>query len=418
MLSASRFVPLRPYLIGKYAEITAGETLRCSATIWPRRNLASASSGSAPAASSQQKPTAILLLNMGGPKDIASVHSFLYNLFSDADLIPLPFQSLLAPLITRRRTPKIQKQYAEIGGGSPILEWTQKQAFGMCNRLQEKRPMQTFKPYIAFRYVPPSTEDAVKAMIKDGVERCVVFSQYPQYSCSTTGSSLNQLKDVIMSHHVENKIQWSTIDRWMDHPGLFHAIATRVRQSLEKFPSSERDLVPILFSAHSLPLDTVARGETYQLDVAVTAHGVMQHLGIRNPWMVSWQSKVGPKQWLTPSTDAVLEFWAKKGMKNAVIVPVAFTTDHIETLYELDLEYIPMAKKLGMTGLVRAESLNDLPEFTQAMADVVDEHLHDVASGYGPGGKRGLRGQCFACDKERCRSTKAFFSDPQRIMSV
>jgi len=151
-------------------------------------------------------------------EQIPEVHDFLSRLFHDHDLIPLPFQSILAPYIARRRTPKIEKQYTAIGGGSPILKWTKLQGKEMCELLDELNPESApHKPYVAFRYAKPLTEDMLAEMKKDGVKRAVAFSQYPQYSCSTTGSSLNEL---YAQSAKEGGIEWSVLDRWPTHPGL------------------------------------------------------------------------------------------------------------------------------------------------------------------------------------------------------
>lgn len=181
---------------------------------------------------------AIVMLNMGGPSKVCQsfpsvhpthltynsikvedTHSFLLRLFSDSDLIPLPFQSYSAPLIARRRTPKIESQYQQIGGGSPILRWTREQGSGLVKLLDELSPSTApHKSYVAFRYADPLTEDVIAEMERDGVRRAVAFTQYPQYSCSTTGSSLNELWRV--GKEKGKGIKWSVIDRWPTHPGL------------------------------------------------------------------------------------------------------------------------------------------------------------------------------------------------------
>lgn len=146
---------------------------------------------------------------------------FLSRLFHDGDLIPLPFQSYMAPLIARRRTPKIEEQYAKIGGGSPILKWTREQGAGMVKILDELSPSTApHKPYVAFRYTNPLTEECIEEMKRDGVKRAIAFTQYPQYSCSTTGSSLNEMYRQLKAKGEENGITWSVIDRWPTHPGL------------------------------------------------------------------------------------------------------------------------------------------------------------------------------------------------------
>src|ERR1700761_5424751 len=165
------------------------------------------------------------MLNMGGPSTVPEVHDFLRRLFLDKDLIPLPFQSALAPLIARRRTPQIEKQYQDIGGGSPILKYTQLQGAGMCELLDELCPETApHKPYVAFRYAKPLVEETVAEMKADGVKRAVAFTQYPQYSCSTTGSSLNELYRRGLAGEVGEDVKWSVIDRWGTHSGLVEVI--------------------------------------------------------------------------------------------------------------------------------------------------------------------------------------------------
>jgi protoporphyrin/coproporphyrin ferrochelatase len=175
------------------------------------------------------------MLNMGGPSTIPEVHDFLRRLFSDGDLIPLPLQSFAAPLIARRRTPQIEKQYQDIGGGSPILKYTQLQGAGMCKLLDEISPESApHKPYVAFRYAKPLVEETVREMKADGVKRAVAFTQYPQYSCSTTGSSLNELYRRGLAGEVGDDVKWSVIDRWGTFPGLVEVCASFVGNGIGK----------------------------------------------------------------------------------------------------------------------------------------------------------------------------------------
>lgn len=195
------------------------------------------------------------------------------------------------------------------------------------------------KHYIAFRYVDPLTADTVKQMKADGIKRAVVFTQYPQYSCSTTGSSLNELYRCLKQSDPENEIKWSVIDRWNTHPGFVKAIAGRINEKLAEYPAEERDGVVVLFSAHSLPMSIVNRGDPYPAEVAATVDRVMTQLQFKNPHRLVWQSQVGPSPWLGPQTGDALKKYGAMGKKNVLVVPIAFTSDHIETLFELDIEY-------------------------------------------------------------------------------
>ncbi|PPR07378.1 hypothetical protein CVT26_013694 [Gymnopilus dilepis] len=332
---------------------------------------------------SGKSPTAIVMLNMGGPSTVEETHDFLKNLFMDGDLIPLPFQRFLASVIARRRTPKIEQQYADIGGGSPILRYTRLQGEGMARLLDELHPETApHKAYVAFRYARPLTEATAKEMREDGVKRAVAFTQYPQYSCSTTGSSLNELYRHRNNSDMQG-IEWSVIDRWGTHSGFVEAVAQNIEAALAKFPADKRSETVLLFSAHSLPMSVVNRGDPYVLEVSASVAAVMQRLGHSNPYRLVWQSQVGPSAWMGPQTSDALKGLARLGKKQVVLIPIAFTSDHIETLYELDLEYAKEARELGMQ-VQRAASLNDSPVFIRALADIATEHLQNYAAGKGP----------------------------------
>ncbi|EJU03994.1 ferrochelatase [Dacryopinax primogenitus] len=365
------------------------------------------------------------MMNMGGPSTLPEVHEFLSRLFHDRDLIPLPLQSLIAPWIAKRRTPQIEKQYAAIGGGSPILRWTRHQGQAMIPLLDELSPETApHKAYVAFRYARPYTEDCMDEMRRDGVTRAVAFTQYPQYSCSTTGSSLNEVwrwatgvksrpkvgdEDVQMGMP---GVEWSVIDRWFAHPGLVEAFARNIETALEHYDPSTRDSVVLLFSAHSLPMSVVNRGDPYVLEVSSTVSAVMHRLGNRNPYRLVWQSQVGPSAWMGPQTNDALKGLARLGKKKVCLVPIAFTSDHIETLFELDHEYAEEAKQLGID-ITRAESLNGSPVFARAIADIAAAHLKEVKrTGQHASVQMGLR--CPGCKFEHCGKQKEWFANGGR----
>ena len=361
----------------------------------------------------------MVFLNMGGPSTVDEVGDFLSRLFADADLIPLGrLQSYLGPLIASRRTPKIKKQYAAIGGGSPIRKWSEHQCAEMCKLLDEISPQTApHKPYVAFRYANPLTEEMYKRLLADGFGngkggRAVAFTQYPQYSCSTTGSSLNELwkwrqrlegKTGAVEGGGDGTINWSVIDRWPVHSGLVEAFASNIEKKLLEYPEERRNSAILLFSAHSLPMTVVNRGDPYPAEVAATVHAVMQRLKFSNPYRLCWQSQVGPQPWLGPQTQTSVDEYVAKGQKDLLLIPIAFTSDHIETLFELDEEVI------GESGhadtIKRVESLNGNPIFIQALADLAKTHLE---SGIACSLQMGLR--CPGCKSERCTESKKFFA--------
>jgi ferrochelatase len=341
---------------------------------------------------------------------------------ADGDLIPLGrLQPYLGPLISKRRTSKIQAQYAAIGGGSPIRKWSEYQNAEMCKILDEISPETApHKPYVAFRYADPLTEEMYQKLIDDGFGagkggRAVAFSQYPQYSCSTTGSSLNELwkwRNRLEGPNAPNKgegaITWSVIDRWPAHPGLVAAIAKNVEDQLKTYPADKRKDVVLLFSAHSLPMSVVNRGDPYPAEVAATVYAVMEKLNWSNQYRLVWQSQVGPSAWLGAQTAFTVEEYIKKGQTDMVLIPVAFTSDHIETLYELDHEVIGEAKQ---PGIKRSESLNGNPIFIKALADIAQTHLKSNMS---CSLQMGLR--CPGCKSERCAESKKFFANQQELL--
>ena len=368
----------------------------------------------------------MVFMNMGGPATTDEVGDFLSRLFADGDLIPLGrLQPYLGPLISRRRTPKIQKQYADIGGGSPIRKWSEYQCSEMCKILDQISPETApHSPYVAFRYANPLTEDMYTQMLEDGFGqgkggRAVAFTQYPQYSCSTTGSSLNELwkwrnrlegKRATGDEKTEGAITWSVIDRWPTHPGLVEAFARNIEDKLAEYDEDVRNEVVILFSAHSLPMSVVNRGDTYPAEVAATVYAVMSRLGFSNPYRLCWQSQVGPSAWLGAQTSDTVKEYVARGQNNLVLVPIAFTSDHIETLYEIDQEVIPEDGK-GYPGVKRAESLNGSPIFIRALADIARDHLR---SGDSCSRQMGLR--CQGCKSERCLEQKKFFAGQSSLL--
>jgi ferrochelatase len=277
-------------------------------------------------------PTGIVLLNMGGPETTDDVGPFLLELFRDREIIQLPFQKFLGPFIAKRRAASVKKLYEDIGGGSPILHWTEVQGQGMVERLDRLSPETApHRFYVAFRYVKPSSEDALRKMEADGVRRAVAFTQYQHFSCATTGSSLNELWRAAERLGMAGDFEWSVIDRWPTHPGFIRAMANSVRLGLEQFQEGEREDVLLLFSAHSLPLSIIDRGDPYPQEVGASVHEVLKAGAFPNEFLLSYQSEVGPVRWLGPSTEQVIRELGAKGKKKVLAVGIAFTCDHIET---------------------------------------------------------------------------------------
>eukprot|EP00039_Didymoeca_costata_P012679 m.183628 g.183628 ORF g.183628 m.183628 type:complete len:423 (-) comp15548_c0_seq1:4409-5677(-) len=419
MTSKAMSLVLRKLMGSRVGALSLSPTL-CSATTKVQHSQWRGLSNEAgPEQATQTPKTAILMLNMGGPSHPNDTGPFLNRLFSDGDIIELgggAFQKLLAKFITSRRTPKVQDQYEQIGG-SPIKKWTQLQGEKMCEILDAERPESApHKAYTAFRYAEPLTDDALQEMEKDGVERVVAFSQYPQWSCTTTGSSMNELWRQIKERKLEDRFSWSIIDRWNLQEGFIQAVTERILEGLQKFEEQDRSKVIILFSAHSVPMKVVEKGDHYVPEVAATVKSVMQRLesneliksqGVPRH-ILAWQSKVGYLPWMVPSTSKVIEGLGEKNHKHVLVVPVAFTSDHIETLFEIGIEYAEEAKEIGISHFHMTEGLNGSPTFIRAQADIVKDHL-DSGKNY----SNQYKMKCIGCTKPLCRQivNPAFSSD-------
>jgi protoporphyrin/coproporphyrin ferrochelatase len=308
--------------------------------------------------------TAVILLQMGGPDSIESVEPFLCNLFSDRDIIrigPAFLQPVIARLIAGRRAPKSEAFYRRIGGKSPIRELTGDQARALENMLGEE-----FRCFVAMRYWRPSTLEALASVKREGISRIVALSLYPHYSRATTGSSINELKRVLGQAGVEFDVTY--IDRFFNHPLYIRALVERIENGLAAFPRDEQ--TQILFSAHSLPRSFIEGGDPYLDQVLETIRLVMEQMGDVS-YSLSFQSRAGPVKWLEPSTEEMLKRLAEARYNNLLVVPISFVSDHIETLYEIDIQYAEEAKSLGIENFLRIQSLNDSPLFIQCLADLV-----------------------------------------------
>lgn len=339
------------------------------------------------------------MMNLGGPETVDKVEPFLTRLFSDRDIFKVPWQKVVGPLMAKRRAPHVAEQYAQIGG-SPIKKWTERQGELMAKALDSTSS--STAPHInltCFRYSDPLSENVVKDIKERGIKRVIAFTQYPQYSCTTTGSSLNELRRNIESNGLED-LQLSIIDRWGNHPSYIKSVAKLVSDCLNTWPEEKRNKVMIFFSAHSVPITVVDKGDTYPMEVASTVSRVIEKLNTNNPYRLVWQSKVGPLPWLGPQIEDALHKCKSIGIEDVLVVPIAFTSDHIETLYEIDITYGDLAKELGID-MRRCSSLNDEPLFIQALADIVKDHIEsDVRFS----NQLGVR--CIGCTNDECHKTR------------
>ncbi len=318
----------------------------------------------------------VVLLNLGGPDSLEAVEPFLYNLFSDPDIIDFPgsflFRKLLAKLISSRRAPRVQKQYAQIGGKSPLKDHTLKQASLLEARLNEHLPARV---YVAMRYWNPSTDAALDAIANDGIKRVVMLPLYPQYSKATTLSSMKEWTARLGERGDSLKLETELIESYYDHPTYIRGFVERIDEAMERFPADRRDSVHILFSAHGTPMKLVREGDPYSGHIKKTVEAIIRQGSITHDSSLCYQSKVGPLKWLTPSTPDTIKELAAKGVTDMLVVPVAFASDHLETLFEVGIEFRHMAMTAGVRHFEVTTGLNDSPTFIDALAELVLDRL-------------------------------------------
>lgn len=362
----------------------------------------------------QHVKTAILLLNMGGPESPEEVHPYMKELFQDRELLKLPAQKILGRFIAWRRTPFIQERYEELGQYSPTRKLMEGQGDAIARKLDEQYPESAPHACVpGFRYAVPRTGEMLEKF--KHVERVVLFSHYPQHSCSTSGSSLCDAYRWLNGKEYSPNL--SVIDRWWDRDDYTELWAELIERKFEAFKKEnalEDEDIRIIYSAHSLPeAYCLEKGDKYNEEIEGTISRVEAELkkrGMTNhAHALSWQSKVGPKKtkWLSPSTPEVIHATKEKAI---LIVPIAFTTDHIETLDEIDIEFREEAEKV-VDHFARVDCFNLEEQFIDLCVRLVAEHL-------GNNCKSEIRPCCVNCVGDDCASMRAFFgSSPIRATS-
>ena len=319
----------------------------------------------------------VLLLNLGGPDKLEDVRPFLYNLFSDPEIIRLPlplFQAPLAWLISTLRAKKSQENYKKIGGGSPLRRITEAQAEALRSQLQQNG--QEVNVYIGMRYWHPFTEEAIAQIKRDKIEELVVLPLYPQFSISTTGSSFRLLDRIWKNDSELQKIKYTVVPSWYENAGYLQSMANLIEKKLDQVKSPNEAY--IFFSAHGVPVSYIEEaGDPYQKEIEACAALIMAKLNRPNPYKLAYQSRVGPVEWLQPYTDVAIVELAEQGVKELVVVPISFVSEHIETLEEIDMEYREIAEHAGIETFARVPAPDTDPTFIQALANIVVKALSD-----------------------------------------
>ena len=336
-----------------------------------------------------QGSIAVVLLQLGGPDSLAAVEPFLYNLFSDPEIIDFPFARLARPALARvissRRAKHVQQHYASIGGKSPIRERTEEQARALEAELRKTMDARVF---VAMRYWHPLTQEAIDKISAQNFHELVLLPLYPQFSKTTTGSSLNEWRRRYAAAG-KNGLSAKVVKEFHQHPSYIDALVEKINQGLERFsratshdPSrgesagsseaaDEAAEVELVFSAHGVPMSVIEAGDPYQTQIETTVKSVMERGGWQNRHRLCYQSRVGPGRWLRPSLDDELKNAATEGAKKILVIPIAFVSDHVETLSEIDIIARGLAGRLGIMQFEVMPALNDSPKFIQALAELV-----------------------------------------------
>jgi len=317
----------------------------------------------------------VLLLNLGGPDELDDVRHFLFNLFSDPEIIRIPvpaFQKPLAWLISTLREKKSKANYQVIGGGSPLRRITEAQAQALKEKLLSKG--QDAQMYIGMRYWHPYTEEAIASIKRDRITKLVILPLYPQFSISTSGSSFRLLEKLWQEDPALQQIEYTVVPSWYQQPDYLQAMAQMTAKALDQF--SNPDEVQIFFSAHGVPVSYVEEaGDPYQKEIEECTKLIIKNLNRPNPYTLAYQSRVGPVEWLKPYTEDAIPELGAKGVKDLLVVPISFVSEHIETLQEIDVEYRELAEESGIHNFHRVPALDTNPLFIEGLANLVVDAL-------------------------------------------
>jgi ferrochelatase len=309
---------------------------------------------------------AVILFNLGGPDKLENVEPFLFNLFNDPAILNLPtfLRYPLAKLIANRRAPTAKKIYQELGGSSPILKLTEEQSVALESKLNKDDNGSKYKCFIVMRCWHPRAENVVKEVIDYGPDEVILMPLYPQYSAATSGSSINEWQNICKKNNFE--VKTSTLCCYPTDDNFIQAHKDEIVKKIKNL-----DNFKLIFSAHGLPEKNIRKGGPYQWQVEESVDKIVKSLNIKNlDWILSYQSRVGPLKWIGPSTEDIIVENSKLG-KQIVLVPIAFVSEHSETLVELDIEYKELADKNGCKNYIRVPALGKNENYIKAMSNLI-----------------------------------------------
>jgi len=327
----------------------------------------------------KRRRVGVVLFQLGGPDTLEAIEPFLYNLFCDPDIIDFPFARLgrkaLAKLISTTRARKVQNHYAAIGGGSPIRRHTEQQARALEAELRSHAI--DARCVVAMRYWNPFTREAIEQLRSAECDAVVLLPLYPQYSSTTTGSSLNEWRRLFA-----DDLPVYCVKPFYRNTMYLDAVIEKVNDALARFAVLDRP--EIVFSAHSVPLSVIEKGDPYQRQIEETVRLLTERGGWCNPHRLCYQSKVGASRWLQPSLHQTLSQLSAEKVREVCVVPVAFVSDHVETLAEIDHHAREQAYQLGIRQFEMSAGLNDSPKFIQALGQIVHQALGQAVHSFIP----------------------------------
>jgi len=323
---------------------------------------------------------AVILFNLGGPDKPESVEPFLFNLFNDPAILNLPaiFRYPLAKLISNRRAPVAKKIYNELGGSSPILKLTDDQSVALEKNLNQNKLNEKYKCFVVMRCWHPRAEEVIKNVKLYNPSEIILMPLYPQYSAATSGSSIKEWNEVCKKNNY--KIKTSTICCYPTDENFINAHVKEINKKIKDLNNFK-----LIFSAHGLPKKNIKKGDPYQWQVEQSVNKIVKNLNYNNlDWILSYQSRVGPLKWIGPSTDDVIVENSKIG-KHIVLVPIAFVSEHSETLVELDIEYKKLATDNGCNEYTRMPALGTNEDFIQAMSElIINKDAYKISENFYP----------------------------------
>ncbi len=314
----------------------------------------------------------VLLLNLGGPENLDEVRPFLYNLFSDPEIIRIknaPLRRMLAWTIAAIRQGKSRDLYRQIGGGSPLRKITEAQGTALGAALNAKGS--EAHVCVGMLCWKPGIDEAVENIMRTRIDRLVLLPLFPQYSATTTGSCLKRFQALDKKLGIASKTRVSVIRTWFDEPFYLQSIADLIRESAGQYADAGPKGLQLIYSAHSIPARYIEEGDPYLEQTRQTVALINTRLGNAYPSTLAFQSRIGPIRWLTPSTKDVLDRLGRDGVSAVLVIPISFVSDHIETLQEIDVFYRSVALKSGIKEFRRVPSLNLNPKFIDGLAELV-----------------------------------------------